>query len=114
MCGFFMISSPARLRLVCQLVRLQHKGLLASMPMAELARRTGMTRQMLGNILNDYAFKGWIRIHCHQSDQRSRMVELLPAFWFELRRDLGPLLNEDMVPVACMQIDGHEFSRLSV
>ncbi len=109
-----MIGSPARLRLICQLVRLQQSGLLADTPMAEIARRSGMTRQMLGNILNEYAFKGLIKIHINDGDQRSRTVELLSSFWFELRRELGPLFNEQIVPVAGMQVNGNDFPEIRI
>ena len=102
-----MIGSPARLRLICQLVRLQQNGRLSDTTIAELARRAGMTRQMLGNILNEYAFKGLIRININGSDQRSRSVELLNGFYSELRRELGPLFNEQIVPVVGMQVNGN-------
>lgn len=104
-----MIGSPARIRLICQLVRLSQNGMLADTPMSEIARRSGMTRQMLGNILNDYAFKGLIKININDGDQRSRRVELLSSFWLELRRELGPLFNEHVVPVAGMQVNGNVF-----
>lgn len=109
-----MIGSPARLRLICQLVRLQQSGRLSDTTIAELARRAGMTRQMLGNILNEYAFKGLIRININGSDQRSRSVELLSGFYSELRRELGPLFNEQIVPVVAVQMNGSQFTEMRI
>ncbi len=69
---------------------------------------------MLGNILNEYAFKGLIRININGSDQRSRSVELLNGFYSELRRELGPLFNEQVVPVAGMQVNGNVFPEIRI
>jgi len=69
---------------------------------------------MLGNILNEYAFKGLIRININGSDQRSRSVELLNGFYSELRRELGPLFNEQIVPDAGMQVNGNVFPEIRI
>lgn len=91
-----MICSSARLRVVCQLILLQQRGCLEDASLNEIAKESGISRQMLASIVEEFQIRGLVKVRVYDGDLRSKRIELRQMFWVELRRELGPLFNEQL------------------